>query len=387
MQIRINILCVTDYFIPGYLGGGPITTIVNMRRQLAGKVVFSIYTRNHDLGVANPFPGIDTDMWVETPDGPVYYAGAAAFGARGILRALSETKYDVVYLNSFFSPRASIFPLLALRSRNNAPRVLLAPRGEFSPGALGFKRTKKTLFLAFAKITGLYKGVFWHASTAMEADDILRVFPHAAGRVFVAADPVFADSSDTGCSSQKKESGRLKIAFISRISPKKNLDGLIRVLAKISLLVSLDIFGPIEDPAYWKICSDLIATLPENITVSAHGSISPESVTSTFAQYDLFAFPTHGENFGHVIFEALRAGTPVLVSDQTPWQHDETGALTIIPLRDTLGWKNAIENAVRLNGEEQGLLQRAARSYAIRYAQTAGAQKESFELFSKVLSF
>ena len=33
----------------------------------------------------------------------------------------------------------------------------------------------------------------------------------------------------------------------------------------------------------------------------------------------LFALLTLGENFGHAIGEALRAGCPVLISDQTPW--------------------------------------------------------------------
>jgi glycosyltransferase involved in cell wall biosynthesis len=31
--------------------------------------------------------------------------------------------------------------------------------------------------------------------------------------------------------------------------------------------------------------------------------------------------PTLGENFGHAIFEALSAGRPVLISNQTPWHN------------------------------------------------------------------
>ena len=38
------------------------------------------------------------------------------------------------------------------------------------------------------------------------------------------------------------------------------------------------------------------------------------------AANDLFFLPTRGENFGHVIAEALSVGTPVLISDQTPWR-------------------------------------------------------------------
>ncbi len=36
-----------------------------------------------------------------------------------------------------------------------------------------------------------------------------------------------------------------------------------------------------------------------------------------------------GENFGHVIAEALSVGTPVLIADTTPWRNLES---------DQLGW-------------------------------------------------
>ena len=40
---------------------------------------------------------------------------------------------------------------------------------------------------------------------------------------------------------------------------------------------------------------------------------------SRFAQHDVFLFPTMGENYGHVIFEALSVGCIPVISDQTPW--------------------------------------------------------------------
>jgi glycosyltransferase involved in cell wall biosynthesis len=61
-------------------------------------------------------------------------------------------------------------------------------------------------------------------------------------------------------------------------------------------------------------------------------------------QQDLFLFPTRGESFGHVIHEALRAGLPVLISDQTPWRRlEEQGVGWDLPLGDLSAFSRRIE--------------------------------------------
>ena len=139
-----------------------------------------------------------------------------------------------------------------------------------------------------------------------------------ARRVFVAPDltPVQINHRN---SSNSRLPGPLRLVFLSRISRKKNLDFLLRVLARVSSNVELAIFGSQEDAIYWNQCESLINQLPVNIQVYFGGQLPQEMVRDTFAMYDLFVFPTRGENFGHVIFESLSVATPVLVSDQTPW--------------------------------------------------------------------
>ena len=386
-QAKIKVLCVADYFVPGYLGGGPITTLVNMRQGINEKVTLSVFTRDRDKGSKCPYPNVLINQWVDDAGGSSYYASPETFGPKGVIAALSAEKFDLIYLNSFFSLRASILPLIALTRAHPSVRVLLAPRGEFAPGALSFKRYKKGLFLAFARLMGLYRNVFWHASTLLEVADIERIFPSVRPRIFVAADPVIAESPDVDQPAASYGSDRLRIAFISRISQMKNLDGLLRILSNISSAVQLDIFGPVEENLYWKGCLDLIERLPGNVRVNMLGPIPHHLVTCTFAQYDLFAFPTHGENFGHVIFEALRAGTPVIVSDQTPWKEDGSGALSVIQIADTSGWCKAIEKVASRTLSERQQVRCAARAYAIRYAADGNTQMENIELFYKVLTF
>ena len=68
----------------------------------------------------------------------------------------------------------------------------------------------------------------------------------------------------------------------------------------------------------------------------------------------MFFFPTLGENFGHVIHESLAAGTPVLISDQTPWVGlSEKGAGWELPLDNKSAWVNIITTYFSLAKEQK----------------------------------
>jgi glycosyltransferase involved in cell wall biosynthesis len=376
-----NILVVADYFVPGYIGGGPIRTIDNMRRQLAGVVTLSVITRDRDLGALAPYTDISPNRWSETKDGPVFYASPETFGLTALRRALNKQKFDAIYLNSFFGSRSSILLYLYTKIFYRRLPILIAPRGEFSDGALSIKKFKKRAFLLISKLLGWYRDVEWHASTPFEAKDILRQFSHAQGHVHIASDPVVAEPSHAAPDWPAKRLGHLRLIFISRISPMKNVVGLLEMLRKVKASVELDIFGPIEDLTYWERCEETMALLPTNITVRAYGPISSEKVFDTFSHYDLFAFPTHGENFGHVVFEALSAGTPVLISDQTPWQSDEAGAVTVIPLNNTASWCDAIEKAANRSEGAQFVLRNAALNYSKIHVTTDGSRQANVEMF------
>ena len=81
-----------------------------------------------------------------------------------------------------------------------------------------------------------------------------------------------------------------------------------------------DVYGTLEDRTYWVLCDGIMKQLPVNIVVNYRGVVRPDDVISTLSQYDAFFLPTLGENFGHVVLEALLAGCPVLLSDRTPWR-------------------------------------------------------------------
>ena len=319
-----KILTFVPFYLPGYKSGGSLRTIVNMVDHLSEDLEFWIVTRDRDLGEISPYADIQPKKWQRVGGAMVYYLPPNNCTVKGMANLIVNTPYDILYLNSFFEPDFAIKPLLARRFGwlPNKP-IIVAPRGEFSSAALKLKYLKKCVYIQLAKLLKLYANVTWQASSNYEAWDIVRVMDESLSDIHVALDlPRLACSGapvDVS-SNSKAVSADVRIVFLSRISPMKNLDYALRVLCNVKSSVVFDIYGPAEDEDYWKICKELMGQLPTNVSANYFGNTHPDQVTSIFSRYDLFFFPTRGENYGHVIAEALSVGTPVLLSDQTPWR-------------------------------------------------------------------
>lgn len=374
-----NILIFIPGYLPGFKSGGPVRTIANQINALAKEFNFHVVCGDRDLGDSGPYLGIDHSRWNVQGRAKVFYLNQGRSGLDEIGKILSEPHFQVLYLNSFFSFRFSIYPLLVVRKRRPALRVIVGPRGEFSAGALAIKARKKKIYLAFAKLLGLYSGVLWHASTDFEKADIERVMGRAA-KVRVAID--IAKPANVLLERIPKEDGSLRIVFISRITPIKNLKTALLVLNEVKASVMLDIYGPLEDKCYWDECQALIRTLPRNIETNYKGSLAPQEVVPTFSQYDVFLFPTHGENFGHVIAEAFFSGIPVLVSDQTPWRDlEKSGVGWDIPLSSLSAFSEKIDRLAAMNAQDYAALRNHVQQWAFRTIGGDDAVLENKSLF------
>lgn len=339
------ILTFTAFYLPGYRGGGPIRTIANMVERLGDEFDFRIVTTDRDLGELHPYQSIKVNAWNQVGKAQVFYSSPASRSLLGIVQLIRATQHDVLYLNSFFNSAFTLKPLLA-RWLGLLPRVavVLAPRGELSEGAFKLKHWKKASFTKLAIVMGLFHRLKWHASTQFEAADILRVITadssHTKIAVNVASDlSALPNTGRRNASELENErdatqNSTLHICFLSRISPMKNLDYALKVLAQVMAPVQFNVYGPKELPEYWNECELLIKQLPPNISVTYCGSVENAQVRSVIAMNDLFFVPSRGENFGHVFMEAMSAGVPILVSDCTPWRDLQA---------QKLGWDIALE--------------------------------------------
>ena len=107
-----------------------------------------------------------------------------------------------------------------------------------------------------------------------------------------------------------------------------------------------------------------------------------EEVRKTLADYDLMLFPTLGENFGHVIFEALAAGVPVLVSDQTPWQDlDARGSGWVRPLETPQAFVDVLESAAARDSAARRAAAVSAHAHALEVSRSAAVLGANRGLF------
>ena len=315
-QPTFRVLATVGVFEPGFRGGGPIKSVARIVDTVPEGIDVSLITRDRDHGWSHPYPGL-SGRWIARGRSRVFYLSMSR--PRQWLRLVRELRaepFDLLYLNSLWEPTFTIIPVMAVRlGLVQAKNILLAPRGELSPGALTIEARKKRLFLKAWRPLLMSMDIGWHASTDREALDIRTIFPDA--RVIVNADQV--SLPDEALPVGSGHEGPVRLVFISRISPKKNLVLALEALGQLSSPAEFDIYGPAEDPDYWARCKSLIDHLPGHVRVTYHGELAPEEVRETFSKYDAFVFPTLGENFGHVIAESLSASCPVICSDETPW--------------------------------------------------------------------
>lgn len=361
---RPVILIFAGRYLPGYKDGGPIRSLVNMVDQLGDVFDFRIVAADRDLGDSSAYDGIDVNTWSAVGKAKVFYRSPEQESWRTLLRTLNRLRFDLIYLNGLFSSSGSVLPLAYLRMGKLAPcPVLLAPRGDLSLGALALKPLKKRLFTACSKMIGLHRGVSFQASSEHEAADIRRVLGDVS--IYVASDlPGRSGSGVAADVSALVASDRPPHAvFLSRISPMKNLLGAIEILARVATPVTFDIYGVIEDQAYWARCQAAIATLPAHVQVRYRRALRPDEVIEVLARYDFFFLPTLGENYGHVIREALSAGLPVLISDRTPWRGlAAQSAGADLPLETPDAFAAWIDAFARKGAADRAVMRRAARS-------------------------
>ena len=310
-----KVLIFIDWYLPAFKAGGPIISINNIVNNLAGFHDFYVVTSVTDLGGELVVEKSDFNKWKKLDENHnVIYLNRPLFS---IGKLINEIKPSIIYVNSVFSFKFSILPIVLAKKNKNIKRIIVAPRGMLGEGALKIKSFKKKNFILLAKIFNLYSQIFWHASTQKEALEVFKIFGNKSK--VITAQNFASVSNQIGYKKKKKESGKLNILFASRISKKKNLLLLVNAIcqSKFKKHITLKIIGHNENPEYFDKCLAFIKN--NDISFDYLGPLPHSELSYHYQNCDIFCLPTLHENFGHVIMEALSFGMPILISKNTPW--------------------------------------------------------------------
>lgn len=380
--MKKKVLLFAPFFTPSIKGGGPIVSTKNIIENLSEKIDFYVLTSDRDLGDKVPFMDITTNVWNQVGNANVMYVDSKNITFHFLKSIMKSEAFDYFYMNSFFNFRFSILPILTkkiFKSING--RLVVAPRGEFSPGALKLKAAKKKVYINFFKQLNIHKMVTWHATAESEKEDIENAFGHH-NDIRVATNLTANYSKLVYEKSIGKKIGEVKLVFISRIHPKKNLLQALNFISQVRGNVDFSIYGPIEDKNYWEKCQEIIKALPSAIKVTYNGLLNHEEIIPTFTNNHFFLFPTYGENYGHVISEALIGGCPVIISDQTPWRNlEEVNVGWDVPLMQEEKFITILQTCVDMDETSYWQLSKSAFEYGKEKTNRSEDVEDNLSLF------
>lgn len=167
------------------------------------------------------------------------------------------------------------------------------------------------------------------------------------------------------------------ILFLSRIHEKKGVDLLINAYIKLSLerrisgqiLPKLVIAGPGIESAYGKSIVNLLQKYPDiQSKVLFPGMLTDNSKWGAFYGCDAFILPSHQENFGIAVVEALACGIPVLISNKVNiWKEIEDGKGGIVENDSRDGTYRLLEKWLNLSNIGKQSMKVQARYTFERY--------------------
>jgi glycosyltransferase involved in cell wall biosynthesis len=200
-------------------------------------------------------------------------------------------------------------------ARTSGIPLVISTRGTFSSWALRRRRLKKRVAWWVYQRAVLASAALLHATSAAEAEDLRRV--GAEQPIAVIPNGIELPELD-----RCVKSGR-RALFLGRLHPVKGLPLLLEAWAAVRPAEwVLEIAGPC-DGDYASRLRDLVRELGLTDVVEFTGEQSEADKWRRFAMADLLVAPSHSENFGLSIAEALASAVPVVTTTGTPWSQIE----------------------------------------------------------------
>lgn len=232
----------------------------------------------------------------------------------------ARPEYDLIHIHALWSP---ILHKVANWASGNQVPIVWSPHGMLTPWAMNNKKCKKLLAWWLYQRWDLKKASLIHATAQSEVEDVRRM--GLKNRVVVVPLGVKIDDRVERI---ERVDGKKTLLFVSRVQRKKGLANLVRAWAKLKQESSIcstrlngwkvRIVGPDQDnhtAELKSLCDELGVVQDFEFAGPKYGA----DLKWEYAAADLFVLPTHSENFGSVVIEALAHAVPVITTKGAPW--------------------------------------------------------------------
>ncbi len=229
-----------------------------------------------------------------------------------LMKLVSEQSKQIKLIHDHALWLPNNYSIAAAARKYNIPRVV-STHGMLEPWAFNFHAWKKRLAWYLFQKKVLQTAKVLHATSEQEARNLLK---YGLGNP-VAVIPLGVDMPPDKV--QPLQFDKRVMLFLSRIQPKKGLINLVNAWDQIrDERWKIVIAGP-DEQGHRAEVEALIHQKGLQESFEFTGNLSHEEKWPYYYGADVFVLPTHSENFGIVVVEALACGLPVVITKGAPW--------------------------------------------------------------------
>jgi len=267
--------------------------------------------------------------WIKIIRFPAYFGRFIRFSWK-LLIELSKTinkSKDTIFINTHnLRTRPTFVGFFVKLTHKNKVKLIITPRGSLFPRSLSQKKIIKKIIRILFQKRMLQKADIIHVTSDQEEKAVKDLW--IKSKIINISNWIDLDEFEDLPSKEesqkyfKLDSSKKYLFFISRIHKKKWFDHLVDIridLAKKYSDLDLVIAGPKQDR---NLREDSIKKVKKNKLEKRFHDLGVLDIKERIYGYratDIFVLPSHTENFGIVIAEALACERIVATTDQTPW--------------------------------------------------------------------